>query len=316
MLGNKMFFDYNSIRQSRKVIIDASHGGDDTGVVVDGVSEKNLVLDISKYMYDRLRSLGVPVSITRDSDMTLTDDKRVDKILNTYGNSSDVIVISNHVDSDEDSAQIIYALRNSNSLANLIEKQLVSSGLNVKEPYQRRLPGDTSKDYYSIHRNTGVIQPVLIQYGNMSDYSDIQANYKKYVDAVVSAISSYLGINESDGDYYIDCFVIKQQNYDSGIIDSTVTISAYPINTDDYFNNCKLTSCFDGSGLTDITQIQNYHEIVSTSTDVIAVFRSTNITTIPDLEINSISCRLYSLPFFIKCSFRSCLHFKFVVKYY
>jgi len=198
-----MVLNHTLVRQIRKVIVDASHGGDDTGVVVDGVSEKNLVLDISKYMYDRLRSLGIPVSITRDTDVTLTEESRINKILNTYGNSSDVIVISNHVDSDEDNAQIIYALRNDSSLANLIERQLILAGLDVKESYQRRLPSDTSKDYYSIHRDTGNIQPILIQYGNMSDYSDIRSNYKKYVDAVVSALASYLGVTEFNDDYYI-----------------------------------------------------------------------------------------------------------------
>jgi len=123
--------------------------------------------------------------------------------LNAYGNGKNVIVISNHVDSDEDNAQIIYALRNDSSLANLIERQLILAGLDVKESYQRRLPSDTSKDYYSIHRDTGNIQPILIQYGNMSDYSDIRSNYKKYVDAVVSALASYLGVTEFNDDYYI-----------------------------------------------------------------------------------------------------------------
>lgn len=202
MLDNN-FFDYDFVRQRYKVIVDASHGGDDTGIVVDGVSEKNLALDISRYMYDELRKLGVDVSITRDSDITLSDQRRIDNILNTYGNSSDVIIISNHIDSDEDNAQIIYALRNDNRLTNLIEEQLRSTNLIVKEPYQRRLPSDTSLDYYSIHRDTGNTQPILIQYGNMSDYSDIKINYKKYVDAVVNALSSYLGLVNFDNNYYI-----------------------------------------------------------------------------------------------------------------
>lgn len=191
------------LRQSRRIIIDASHGGYDTGVVVDGVSEKNLALDISKYMYDKLKELGLSVDITRNSDITLSDDARINKILNTYGNLSDVILISNHIDSDEDNVQIIYALRNNNVLANMIEKELSAIGLKVKEPYQRRATSDTSKDYYSIHRNTGNVQPILIQYGNMSDYKNIGNNYKKYVDAVVRALVSYLGISDSDSNYYI-----------------------------------------------------------------------------------------------------------------
>lgn len=203
MLENNDIFDYDLMRQKYKIIVDASHGGADTGIVVDGVSEKKLALDISRYMYDELKKLGIDVSITRESDVTLPDQSRIDNILNAYGNSSDVILISNHIDSDEDNLQIIYALRNDNKLANLIEENLKNIGLIVKEPYQRRLPNDTSLDYYSIHRNTGIIQPILIQYGNMSRYNDIEKNYKNYVDAVVNGLSTYLGLSNYDDNYYI-----------------------------------------------------------------------------------------------------------------
>lgn len=50
-------------------------------------------------MYNRFKELGIPVAITRDSDVTLSPTERVDDILNAFGNSSDVIVISNHVNS-------------------------------------------------------------------------------------------------------------------------------------------------------------------------------------------------------------------------
>ena len=52
---------------------------------------------ISNYMYDRFKELGVPVSITRDEDVTLSPSERVDKILSFYGNDDDVVVLSNHL---------------------------------------------------------------------------------------------------------------------------------------------------------------------------------------------------------------------------
>ena len=62
----------------------------------------------------------------------------------------------------------------------------------MRKVYQRRYPSDTSKDYYFIHRNTGSqTQPVIVEYGfidNPEDLARIQANYKKYVDAVVDAV--------------------------------------------------------------------------------------------------------------------------------
>ena len=48
-------------------------------------------------MYDRLEELGVPVTLTRDTDETLSPPASVNKILSAYGNYSNVIVISNHL---------------------------------------------------------------------------------------------------------------------------------------------------------------------------------------------------------------------------
>lgn len=39
----------------------------------------------------------MPVSITRTSDVTINPNDRVKSILNAYGNNSDVIVLSNHL---------------------------------------------------------------------------------------------------------------------------------------------------------------------------------------------------------------------------
>lgn len=80
-----------------KIVIDPGHGGSDPGANGNGIIEKNLTLDISKYMYDRLRELGIPVSITRMDDSTLSPTERVNKILSFYGNDPSVIVVSNHI---------------------------------------------------------------------------------------------------------------------------------------------------------------------------------------------------------------------------
>lgn len=81
----------------KKIVIDAGHGGTDSGAVGNGIIEKDLTLKISKYMADRLKQLGVNVTLTRDSDETLTPDERVSRVLNAYGNSKDVLMVSNHI---------------------------------------------------------------------------------------------------------------------------------------------------------------------------------------------------------------------------
>lgn len=59
--------------------------------------EKDFNLQTSKYIYNRLKELGVPVALTRDDDTTLTRQERIDAMTNTFGNSPDVIVLSNHI---------------------------------------------------------------------------------------------------------------------------------------------------------------------------------------------------------------------------
>ena len=85
------------LRALKGVVIDPGHGGTDPGATGNNQYEKDYTLKISKYMYDRLRELGVPVTLTRDADVTLTPMERVNRILSAYGDDSNVIVISNHL---------------------------------------------------------------------------------------------------------------------------------------------------------------------------------------------------------------------------
>ena len=179
-----------------KIVVDAGHGGSDPGAVANGVNEKDLTLKISQYMYERFRDLGIPVTLTRNSDVTLTPSERVNKILNAYGNNENVIVISNHINSNAtpnsaEGAEVIYALRNTDELANNILNELGNAGQKKRSVYQRRSERNPNLDYYFIHRETGRTQPVIVEYGfinNTQDLAKLQNNYKEYVDAVVKAV--------------------------------------------------------------------------------------------------------------------------------
>lgn len=188
----------NEDRAVRKVIIDPGHGGTDSGATGNNLLEKDYNLLISKYMYDRFKELGVPVAITRESDTTLSPSDRVNTILNKFGNSSDVILISNHVNSGGgEGAEVIYALRNRDTLARRILENIGSTGQETRKYYQRRLPSDTSKDYYFIHRNTGNLEPLIVEYGfidNTKDVEFLKENYKELAEAVISAVANYIGV--------------------------------------------------------------------------------------------------------------------------
>ena len=188
----------NEDRAVRKVIIDPGHGGTDSGATGNNLLEKDYNLLISKYMYDRFKELGIPVAITRDSDTTLSPTDRVNTILNKFGNSSYVILISNHVNSGGgEGAEVIYALRNRDTLAKRILENIGATGQETRKYYQRRLPSDTSKDYYFIHRNTGNLEPLIVEYGFIDSAKDVEflkENYKELAEAVIAAVANYIGV--------------------------------------------------------------------------------------------------------------------------
>ena len=185
-------------RKVKGIVVDAGHGGDDPGASGNGIIEKDYTLRAAKYMYDRFKQLGLPVTLTRDSDETLSKKERVNRILNAYGNDPNVIVISNHINAGGgDGAEVIYALRNNDTLAKKTLEEIGKKGQNTRKYYQRRLPENTSKDYYFIHRETGNTEPILVEYGFLDstkdDVSQLKNNILDYAEAVVKAVAEYTG---------------------------------------------------------------------------------------------------------------------------
>ena len=180
------------------VVIDPGHGGVDSGAIGGDTLEKDFNLLISRYMYNRFRELGIPVYLTRDSDVTLDPSDRVKKVLSFFGNNPNVVVISNHVNAGGgDGAEVIYALRNSSRLADGILSSIGDTGQNMRRVYQRRLPSNPTKDYYYMLRDTGKTEPVIIEYGfidNNEDLKFLKDNYKKLADAVVKGVLEYKNI--------------------------------------------------------------------------------------------------------------------------
>lgn len=197
----------------KKVVIDAGHGGTDGGAVGNGIIEKNLTLEISRYIHNRLNELGIENTLIREEDITLEPSERVRKILEPYGSGSDVLVISNHINAGGgQGAEIIYALRNKDNLSKKISNELEASGRDVRKYYQRRYPSDSSKDYYFIHRNTGNTEAIIVEYGFLDNETDadlLKKYWKDYAEAVVKGVASYLGVPYTFGgemindNYYI-----------------------------------------------------------------------------------------------------------------
>lgn len=180
-----------------KIIIDPGHGGLDGGATGNNLIEKDLNLKSSLYMYDRFNELGIPVKITRDSDEYLPKTERVERVKSLYNNEPNVILISNHINAGGgEGAEVVYSLKNDSTLAQSVLNNIGEAGQIKRKIYQRRLPENPNKDYYYILRETGNLEPILIEYGfidNINDASKLKNNLEDYAEAVVKAVTEYAG---------------------------------------------------------------------------------------------------------------------------
>ncbi len=162
-------------------------------------------------MNDRFKNLGLNSSLTRSSDVALSPTERPDVVQSFYGDGDDVIVVSNHVNSGGgDGAEIIYALRNSDTLSKKIAKEFESAGQNVRKYYQKRLPSNPSKDYYYLLRDTPNNETIIVEYGFVDSTGDdvdlLKNSWEDLAEAVVKAVSEYAGVKyipKSNDSYYI-----------------------------------------------------------------------------------------------------------------
>ena len=165
-----------------KVIIDPYRGGKDTGENYSNQYEKNILLEISRYMATDFAKKNIDTELVRNTDVSLTDDER-NSIINEIKNKNDLI-IQNRI-SDTNEFNIIYPLRGNDILPSLISTSLEANDINVTKYFQRRLPTDTILDYYSVIRNTNPNETIIFEY-------PYKENYEKTIDIIVDTIAEYL----------------------------------------------------------------------------------------------------------------------------
>lgn len=170
-----------------ELIIDAGHGGKDPGAV-STEKEKDWTLKISQYQYDRFYELGVDVALTRNSDVTLEENDRVNKVKNAR------YCISNHLNAGGgDRAEVIHSIYGDDLLAKKIAEEFKKVGQTTTKIYDRK---GNNGDYYFMHRRTGSCKTNIVEYcfiDNVKDFQHFKANWKAYAEAVVKAYCSYRG---------------------------------------------------------------------------------------------------------------------------
>lgn len=130
----------NATLQGLTIVVDAGHGGHDSGAPGARSLEKNHALDIARRLKNNLESRGATVLMTRDGDYFISLQGRSD-----FANSRRAdIFISCHLDSaDNRSASgtsVYFTSAQSLSLANEVHQELLrATGLKSRGVHQRRL---------------------------------------------------------------------------------------------------------------------------------------------------------------------------------
>lgn len=190
------------IKRNKKIIvcIDAGHGGTDVGANLDERYEKNDTLNIAKLVKQYLEEQDIKVILTRDSDETVSLEKRC-KIAN---NKKADLFISIHRNSNEDEeANGIEIWTNSSkskddyNLANSILENLNNTEIQSNRGIKYGTIKGENTDYYVLN-NTNM-PSCLIELGFISNKKDnelFDKNIEDYAKAIANGIIENLKVDK------------------------------------------------------------------------------------------------------------------------
>ncbi len=181
------------------VVIDPAHGGIDTGIMQNGLYEKDLVLELSKYIQNRLNELGIDTIMTRNDDTTLSFDERINRIKNTFGDREGILVLSNRLNTPaDDTTKIIYSINEQNmDLINNLKEQLEYEGISPISTVIETLPSDNNQNANILQRQLNNADTIVIDYGKIftnNENQPINEDFYNYGEGIVRGIALNYGI--------------------------------------------------------------------------------------------------------------------------
>jgi N-acetylmuramoyl-L-alanine amidase len=143
------------------IVIDAGHGGKDSGAKAGGYEEKNITLDVAKYLKTELESKGYKVKMTRDDENTDTYTAT-----NMYDKNGRITIAC------ESNAKLMISLHVNDGSSKL-------SGLEVYAPCKSDL---------SLARKISnkLIEQTFIEFSNSTTYKETDGVYvKNYTNSMI-----------------------------------------------------------------------------------------------------------------------------------
>ncbi|KXH87168.1 N-acetylmuramoyl-L-alanine amidase [Sporosarcina sp. HYO08] len=164
------------------ICIDPGHGGIDPGGGSNAYwKEKDLTLDISFEQKRHFERNGIKVVMTRTRDEYLGPTTRTNRV---KASGADYC-ICNHINSGGgEGAEVIYSIYDRPTIANGILDALVNQGAKRRKTYTRKA---FNGDYYYMHRMTGKVRTVIVEYGfadHTADMKKLLHNWRQYAEAV------------------------------------------------------------------------------------------------------------------------------------
>ena len=186
------------------ICIDAGHGGSDPGAAFENLVEKNLNLAVALRMKDSLKKYGINPVMTREKDITLTSNDRVNIVKKCD------ICLSIHFNSFNTNArgvETIYQLENQEGfkLAREIATEITNDiGLPLRRVFSRESDKQAGTDYYYMHRLTKPCTVVIVECLFLDNVEDRKKlNTDELGDQIAQGLLKYLD--------YVEVFLHNQQ---------------------------------------------------------------------------------------------------------
>lgn len=203
--GLPFFIDRNFKSLEKVIVIDPGHGGRDPGAIgFSGNYEKDINLEISQKLVEKLKLNGYKVISTRDSDeyvdnhlrAKLANKKRARVFISIHGNA-----LKNN--SSTNGIQVLYYPNrestigdlNNNELAQILMNSLINgTGANDKGIVER-------EDLIVLNQTK--MPAILIEYGFLSNENEekllLTDDYQnKIVDSIIEGLEEYFSLNLRD----------------------------------------------------------------------------------------------------------------------
>jgi len=174
------------------VIVDAGHGGKDSGAHTRGLMEKQLALDIARRLKSELR-LGFKVVMMRDSDHFVELDDRV-RTANRQSNAVLVSIHLNYGSRRRAGPETYYWRTDSYSLARRVQQQLSAAA-----PYESGNAGLVRRRLRLTRNPT--IPCILVECGYLTNASEAALLTKtSYRERLAEAIARGIRAQAANGD--------------------------------------------------------------------------------------------------------------------